>query len=114
MCTQRIVRRWLVEAPERKYNLAACLVISLIGAGIGALGVTGLFYPLTVWLIGLLPSGGLGIPPDVFRFLCPAAIIAAVLGPLAVGFLLTRPRFSRRRRHEKNAGWDAFRSGEEE
>lgn len=104
-----------MEAPERKIRLVPCLVISLIGAVIGALGVTGLFYPLTIWLLQLLPAGNLGIPPEVFEFLCPAAVVLAVLVPLAVGFFVTRPRFTKRQRHGKRAGWDAFTGdGEDE
>jgi hypothetical protein len=86
-----------MEEPERKYNLVGCLIISLMGAIVGALGISGLIYPVFVYLIELLP-GGPWISSDASTIICRGAMVLLPLLVLVMGFLLTRPRFGKQHR----------------
>lgn len=102
-----------MEESERKYNLLGCLIISLIGAIVGALGISGLIYPVVVSLIDLLP-GGPWISPDASRIICRGAMVLIPLLVLVVGFFLTRSRFSKKHRQEKLARWEVLGREDEE
>jgi len=82
----------VMEKPERRYNLLSCLVLGVIGAVLGGLAISGAIYPVTVYLLDLLPSGNWGIPPEVFDVVCNAVAYGVPIVLLVVWLLRRRSR----------------------
>lgn len=84
-----------MKSDEKKYNLFPCAVISVFGAILGALGLTGLIVPATVGILELLPNNW-GIPPIVFVMVCRGGLMAIPAG-LVMAWLITVYRSRRNR-----------------
>ena len=95
---------------QRKYNVVPCLIWSLITAVLGALVISGLFVPLTVYLLDLLPSGNWGIPPQVFAVGCQGLLLGVPAVLFVVWFVRRRKRAgeTKSQQLEKRARLDAL------
>ena len=93
---------------RRKYNLLSCAVLSTIGAFFGALAVSGLIFPFTVFILSLLPQGNLGIPAEVFQVACRGVLLSIPLVLAIVWFVRARSPARLREQRKQRARLDAL------
>ena len=93
---------------RRKYNLLSCAILSTIGAFFGALAVSGLIFPFTVFVLSLLPQGNLGIPTEVFQVLCRGILLAIPLVLAIVWLVRARSPARLRGQMKQRARLDAL------
>ena len=92
--------------PKRKYNLATCGILSVIGAFFGALVISGLIFPFTAYILDLLPSGNWGIPPEIFTVVCRGGLLLVPIALLVIWLVTSRPHISREKQLKKRAKLD--------
>ena len=103
-----------MDGPRREYNLLSCVILSAIGALFGALAISGLVYPLTVFVLSLLPQGDLGAPSEVSAVVCRGSLLAVPLVLAIVGLARWRSPTRSKKQAEQQARLDALleRDGE--
>ena len=100
------------EPPGRNYNLLSCLIISLIGSFFGALAVSGLIIPVSLYLWDLLPKGDLGVPTQLSSVVCSGAFWLVVLFiPAIWGFRSLSNLIKRYKNRRQRADFDDYLAG---
>ena len=99
---------------HKRYNLLSCAVLSAIGAFFGALAVSGLIFPFTVFVLSLLPQGDLGIPTKVSTVACRGVLLTVPLVLAIVWLGRERSPVRRREQMKQRATLDALLEKENE
>jgi CBS domain containing-hemolysin-like protein len=100
------------EPPERNYNIVSCLIISLIGSIFGGLAVSGLIFPVWVYLLNLLPHENLGIPQEISSMVCGGMFWFLVLIAPAIWIIQKLGHIARRKQtRKKREDFDSYFAG---